>query len=129
VIVIDCSALIDVLTAVEGTDELRSRLVTEELHAPSLLDFEIVSALRGLTLAGRLSQTRALDCLTDFEDLPIRRWPSADGLRRRAFQLRNNMSAYDAAYVVLAEGLECPLLTRDERLARTGGHRAQIDVL
>ncbi len=127
-IVIDCSALIDVLTGAEGTDRLRSNLATEEIHAPSLLDYEVVSALRGLTLAGRLSDTRALDCLTDFEDLPITRWPSADGLRRRAFQLRNNISAYDAAYVVLAEALACPLLTRDEKLARTTGHSAEIHV-
>lgn len=128
-IVVDCSALVDVLTGADNTEALRARIVQSEVHAPSLLDFEVVSALRGLTLAGRLSETRAQDFLTDFEAMPIQRWPSGDSLRRRAFSLRNNISAYDAAYVVLAEALGCPLLTRDERLARTGGHTAQIDVL
>lgn len=107
---------------------MRAHLATEDLHAPSLLDIEVVSALRGLTRAGHLSGTRAQDALTDFDDLPVQRWPAADALRRRAFQLRDNPSSYDAAYVALAEALECPLLTRDARLARFGGHVAQIDV-
>ncbi|MGH3520777.1 MAG: type II toxin-antitoxin system VapC family toxin [Haloechinothrix sp.] len=124
----DSAAVVDVLTTVAGTDKLRARLAAEELHAPSLLDFEIVSALRGLALAGHLSAARAGDALTDFDDLRIQRWPSADALRRRAFQLRNNVSSYDAAYVALAEALDCPLLTRDARLARSSGHAAQIEV-
>ena len=127
-IVVDCAAVVDALTAVAGTDDLRARLAAEELHAPSLLDFEIVSALRGLTLAGHLSAARAQDLLTDFDDLPIQRWPSANALRRRAFQLRDNVSAYDAAYVALAEALDCKLLTRDARLARSSGHSARIEV-
>ena len=127
-IVVDCAAVVDALTAVEGTDELRGLLAGEDLHAPALLDFEVVSALRGLTLRGNLSATRAQDALTDFDDLAVRRWPSADALRRRAFQLRANMSAYDAAYVVLAEALDCPLLTRDLRLARSSGHLVRIQV-
>jgi len=128
VIVVDSAALVDALTAVDGTDELRAYLAAEDLHAPSLVDFEIVSALRGLTLAGHVSAARAQDLLTDFDDLPIQRWSSADALRRRAFQLRDNVSAYDAAYVALAEALDCPLLTRDARLARSGGHSARIEV-
>lgn len=127
-IVVDCAAVVDALTAVAGTDDLRARLAAEELHAPSLLDFEIVSALRGLTLAGHLSAARAQDLLTDFDDLPIQRWPPANALRRRAFQLRDNVSAYDAAYVALAEALDCTLLTRDARLARSSGHSARIEV-
>lgn len=127
-IVVDCATVVDALTAVAGTDELRARLAAEELHAPSLLDYEIVSAVRGLTLAGHLSAARAQDLLTDFDDLPIQRWPSANALRRRAFQLRDNVSAYDAAYIALAEALDCTLLTRDARLARSSGHSAQIEV-
>ncbi len=127
-IVVDSAAVVDALTAVEGTDDLRAYLASEDLHAPSLLDFAVVSALRGLTLAGHLSVTRAQDLLTDFDDLPIQRWPSADALRRRAFQLRDNVSAYDAAYIVLAEALDCPLLTRDARLARSTGHNARVEV-
>lgn len=128
-IVVDSAAVVDALTAVDGTDELRAYLAAEALNAPALLDFEVVSALRGLTLGRHLSATRAGDVLTDFNDLAIQRWPFADALRRRAFQLRDTMSAYDAAYVVLAEALDCPLLTRDARLARSSGHGARIDVL
>lgn len=127
-IVVDAAAVIDALTAVAGTDGLRSRLAAEELHAPSLLDYEIVSALRGLTLGGHLSAARAQDLLVDFDDLPIRRWPSAEPLCRRAFQLRDTVSAYDAAYIALAEALRCPLLTRDARLARSSGHSVRIEV-
>lgn len=127
-IVVDSAAIVDALIAAESTDELRDHLAAEELHAPSLLDCVIVYVLRGLTLAGQVSATRAQDLLTDFDDLPIQRWPSADALRRRAFQLHNNISAYDAAYVALAEALDCPLLTRDARLTRSTGHSAQIEV-
>jgi predicted nucleic acid-binding protein len=128
VIVVDSAAVVDALTAAAGTDELRAYLAAEELHAPMLLDFEIVSALGGLTLAGQLSAARAEDVLTDFNDLPIHRWPCADALRRRAFQLRDNVSSYDSAYIALAEALDCPLLTRDARLARSCGHAARIEV-
>lgn len=128
-IVVDCAALVDVLTGVDGTDDLRRYLATDELGAPTLLDFEVVSALRGLTLRGELSVSRAQDALTDFDDLPLHRWPSGDALRRRAFQLRDNLSAYDAAYVVLAEALDCTLLTRDLRLAKACGQLVRVEVL
>ena len=127
-IVVDCAAVVDALTGLKGCEELRDCLAEEELHAPALLDFEFVSALRGLTRAGRLSVARAQDALTDFEDLPVHRWESGDALRRRAFSLRDNLTAYDAAYVVLAEALECELVTRDARLARSGGHSVAITV-
>jgi predicted nucleic acid-binding protein len=123
-IVVDSAPLVDALTGVEGTDELRACLRGEALHAPALLDYEIVSALRGLTIAGRISPTRAQDALTDLADLPIRRWAAGDALRRRAFSLRESLSAYAA----LAEALECRLVTRDARLARSGGHAAVITV-
>jgi len=127
-IVVDCAAVVDALTAIEGTDDLRAALAAEELCAPTLLDFEVVSALRGLTLDGHLAASRAEDALTDFDDLDIQRWPPGDALRRRAFQLRENVSAYDAAYVVLAEALDCPLLTRDRRLAASSSHLVLIEV-
>jgi predicted nucleic acid-binding protein len=126
-IVVDSAAVIDALTALAGTEELRAYLAAEDLHAPSLLDFEVVSALRELTLDGHLSATRAQDLLTDFDDLPIQRWPSVDALRRRAFQLRDHVWAHGAAYVALAEALDCPLLTRDARLGRSNGHGARIE--
>lgn len=118
----------DALSGVEGADKLRIRLTAEEPHAPTLLDVEIASVLRGRTLGGELSVARAQEMLDDFADLPVRRWEFADGFRRRALQLRNNVSCYDAAYVSLAEALECPLVTRDGRLARSSGHEATIEV-
>jgi predicted nucleic acid-binding protein len=92
------------------------------------LDFEFVSSLRGLILRGKLNVARAEDALTDFEDLPIQRWPAEDFLRRLIFALRENLSTYDAAYVALAETLDCPLVTRAIRLARSTAHRVQIEV-
>ena len=127
-IVVDSAAVVDALTVVEGTEGLRAHLAAEELHAPDLIDFEVVSAVRGLTLGGQLGPTRAEDVLTDFDDLRIERWPSADSLRRRTFQLCHNISAYDAAYVALTEALDCTLVTRDVRLARLSGHSARIEV-
>lgn len=127
-IVVDCAAVVDSLTAVEGSDALASRLAEDDLHAPALLDFEVLAALRGLTHGGHLSAARAEDALADFDDLTIERWPLPEPLRRRVFALRENLSAYDAAYVALAEALDCPLLTRDRRLARSSGHSASIIV-
>lgn len=127
-IVLDCAAVVDALTGAPGSEQLRAVLEAEELNAPALLDVEVVSALRGLVLAGHLSVPRAYDALTDYEDLPVRRWGSVDALRRRAFALRANLSAYDAAYVALAESLRCPLVTRDARLARSSGHAAAISL-
>ena len=127
-IVVDCAAVVDVLTNVSGSERLRAYLATEELHAPVLLDFEFVSALRGLTLGQQLSAERAQDALTDFEDLPMHRWRFDDALRRSVYSLRDNLTAYDAAYVALAEALECELVTRDARLGRSSGHSVPIIV-
>jgi predicted nucleic acid-binding protein len=129
VIVIDCSAVVDALTAAQDADGLRARMSDEDLHAPALLDFEVVAALRGLVLGHHLTPARAEDALTDFDDLTIEHWPSSDGLRKRAFQLRHNVSAYDAAYIALAEALNCPMLTRDDKLRKSGGHHVRIEVL
>ena len=98
------------------------------MHAPTLIDYEVWHAVRGLNLGGKLTEARARAALADFSDLPIQRWPVSDVFHRRAFELRHNLTAYDAAYVALAEVLECHLLTRDERLARATGHRATIEV-
>ncbi|MGZ4616007.1 MAG: type II toxin-antitoxin system VapC family toxin [Actinomycetes bacterium] len=125
-IIVDCSAVVDALTGAPGVAELVEMLSAEDLHAPELLDYEVVAALCGLVLGRRLSVERAEEVLIDFADLPIERWPAEAPLRHRAFQLREGLSAYDAAYVALAEALECPLVTRDRRLALAGGHAARI---
>jgi predicted nucleic acid-binding protein len=91
-------------------------------------DHEIVSALRRLTQRRRLSAAAAEDALGDVDDLPLRRWPSAAASRRRACALRDSLTSYDTAVVILPEGLGCPLLTRDARIARSTGHAATVVV-
>lgn len=113
----------------DGAGPIHDRIGAEEIHAPHLIDIEVVSALRGLVLRKHLGAARASDALGDFDDLAITRWPMAHPLRRRVFQLRDRLSAYDAAFVALAEALECPFLTRDRRLARAGGHEAAVEVV
>lgn len=128
-IVVDASAVVDALSGLRSGQAVRNRLASDELHAPTLIDYEVVSALRGMTLRGEIGATRADDVLTDFEDLSIHRWQSADVLRRDAFRLRDRVSAYVAAYVVLAEALDCVLITRDAHLARTTGYEARIELV
>lgn len=128
-IVVDASAIADVLTKPDETGDLRERLALEDLNAPHLIDYEVLSVLRGLVLGGALSAARAEDALTDFADLALERWPAYGALRRRAFALRDNLSAYDAAYVVLAESLDCALVTRDERLSRAARSLIHVEVL
>ena len=127
-LVLDASALLRAL--LPGTDpDLIARLGSDrDLHAPHLLDLEIVSALRRLNRSRRLSADRARDALTDLSDLNLTRYPH-ELLLPRIWQLRENLTAYDAAYVALAEALEAPLLTADARLARSSGHRAAIELL
>lgn len=128
-IVVDAAAVVDALLAAPGSEAIAARLGRDELHAPALLDAEMVSVARGLTLGSHISAARAGDVLTDFDDLPIERWSFSEPFRRRAFDLRDNISAYDAAYVALAEALGCVLITRDARLARSVGHDARIELL
>lgn len=116
-IVVDCSAVIDALVAADGS-EVSDLLGSDRLAAPHLLDHEVVAALRGLVVGGHIEPWRAEQALASYERLLVTRWMFAGDLRRRSWGLRNNFSAYDAAYVSLAEALDCPLLTRDLRLAR-----------
>jgi predicted nucleic acid-binding protein len=128
VIVVDTSAIVDALSLQDGTAGLRHRLANADLQAPHLIDYEVGSVVRGLANGGRLSEPRAMDLLTDFMDLPIERWPATGALLRRAFQLPHNLSSYDAAYVVLAEALACPLVTRDARLAKAAPSTVEVEV-
>ena len=110
----------------QGSAELAARVVGEEVHAPFLIDIEILSGLRRLVRQRELSPERASLGLERFFDLGIERHHSVE-LARRVFALRNSLSAYDAAYVVVAEFLRAPLLTADGRLARSHGHHARIE--
>jgi len=124
-VVIDASALVNALL-VDGT--ARSRLAAESLQAPELIDAELLSVLRRLVLAGKLLNGDALQALATAHQLGLRRFPSR-GLWIRAWDLRPNLSAYDALYVALAEQLEVPLLTADARLARAPGLRCSVELI
>lgn len=128
-IVVDAAVVVDVLTGAPGAERIASRLRAEDLHAPHLLDVEVVSALRGLVLGGVLSGDRAVDALTDYEDLAINRWATTHHGRRAMLDLRDNVTADDAAYLVLARDLECALVTRDARLRRLPLADVAVEVL
>ena len=127
-IVADCSVLVDALTADDG-DHLVELIAGERVAAPILIDYEFVSAVRGLTRGKHLSEPRALDALSDFDALQIERWALPDVLRRRVFELRHNLTAYDAAYVALAEALDCSLMTRDRRLGAAAKDTVDVRVV
>jgi predicted nucleic acid-binding protein len=124
-VVIDASVLVNALL-VNGS--ARSRLAAESLQAPELIDAEVLSVLRRLVLAGKLQDGAALQALTVAHQLGLRRYVSR-ALWRRAWELRLNLSAYDALYVALAEQLQVPLLTADARLARAPGLRCCVELI
>jgi predicted nucleic acid-binding protein len=100
----------------------------QALHAPHLLDVEVAQALRRETAAGRVSASRASEALQDFLDLPITRHPH-DFLLWRIWDLRENLTAYDATYVALAESLGAALLTCDTTIRAASGHYARVEVI
>lgn len=128
-IVVDASILANALGDDGGDGRAaRRRLATEELAAPDLVDVETVAVLRKRWLAGGLTDRRFAAAIGDLEDLELARYPTL-GLMRRAFELRANVTAYDAAYVALAEQLGCLLLTADQRLAASPGVGCPFEVL
>ena len=129
-IVLDASAAVDWLVQTAAAQRIESRIFSrnQSLHAPELLDLEVAQVLRRLVRERALSASRADAAIEDLLDLRITRYPHFL-LLPRIWQLRHNLSAYDAAYVVLAEKLGATLLTRDARLASAAGHAATIEVL
>jgi predicted nucleic acid-binding protein len=130
VIVLDASVMVDLLTKeAPETAHIRARLARElEVHVPDLVDVEVAHALRGLVLRDRLAAARARRAIRRFAILPLVRW-SQTPLLSRVFALHDQLTAYDATYVALAEGLGATLLTRDARMARAAGHRARVEVV
>jgi len=130
VIVIDASALLEFLLQTSRGERVETRLFREadELHAPHLVDVEIAQGLRRLVRNGEVASGRAEEAMADLTDLDLHRHPHVD-LLRRAWKLRDNVSAYDAVYVALAEAMEAPLVTCDGPLANAPGHRARIEVI
>ena len=129
-IVLDASVVVDWLIQSEAGRRVESRIYSrrESLHAPELLDLEVAQVLRRLLREGILTATRAEAAVEDLQDLRVTRYSHAV-LLPRIWELRHNLSAYDAAYVALAEKLDATLLTRDAGLANTARHSAKIEVL
>jgi predicted nucleic acid-binding protein len=129
VIVVDASVLAPALAddGVDG-DRVRERIRGEQLTAPELIDLEVVSTLRRAARAGRIDDRRSGQVLNDLAALPLRR-VSHLPLLSRVWELRENLTAYDAAYVALAEVLNALLLTADGPLGRASGVRCEVEVL
>ena len=128
-IVLDASATVDWLLQTTAGRHIEQRIYSarESLHAPHLLDLEVAQVLRRLVREGTVSANRADEAVRDLLDLRVTRYPHFM-LLPRVWQLRHNFSAYDAAYVGLAEKLGAPLITRDGRLAAAPGHAATIEL-
>jgi predicted nucleic acid-binding protein len=132
-LVVDASALTELILGRPAGDVVGEHLVQHRfaLHAPHLVDVEVLSALRRLVASGGATVDRAGEAIADLRDLPIERYPHHI-LVARIWQLRENFSAYDASYVALAEGAAdepVPLLTTDGRLARAIDLHTDVPVL
>ena len=113
-IVVDCSFVLDLLARPSSVGDVDA---SQEWCAPELLAVEVASGVRGLLLGGEVDDAVARQLIRDFHDLGIRLWPTDPDMQERILDLAHNVTAHDAAYVVLAEALDAPLVTHDRRLA------------
>ena len=128
-IVIDASAAVAMVLRLEQADRILDRIFAkaETLHAPHIIDLEVAQVVRRYWRAGDIKAARGEQALHDLAILPIQRHPD-EPLLGRIWELRNNATAYDAAYVALAEGLDAVLLTLDSALGRIPGLRSRVEV-
>lgn len=124
-IVVDASAAISAL--LRGA-EARGELAAQQLHVPHLVDSEVASGLRRLLAARQLDADAGSHVLRVWQRLAMTRYP-VTALLARVWELRENVSAYDASYVALAEALGCSLLTADARLAHAPGIPCAVTVV
>jgi predicted nucleic acid-binding protein len=129
-IVLDASAVVEVVLASARGRRVSERLAPRRssLHAPHLIDVEVVHAVRRFAASGVIDESRGRAALIALEDFGLERYGHSD-LLPRMWALRHNLTAYDAAYVALAEALDAPLLTCDAPLAQTSGHGARIELV
>lgn len=131
-IVLDASAAVALLldTPLSAATALRERIRRpgESLHVPHLIDLEVTQVLRRFVLRRELPAERARDALLDLADLPLLRYPHQPFVSR-IWDLRENLTAYDACYVALAEVLDAPLLTLDAAMQRAAGPSATVEVV
>ena len=129
-IVIDASTLLEVLLGTERSSAVEARIFapSQTLHAPHLIDVEVAQVLRRYAALGDLDPVRAQQALADLGDLRLARYPHRLFLPR-IWDLRENITAYDAVYIALAEALPAPLITCDRRLAAAPGHTAVVELV
>jgi predicted nucleic acid-binding protein len=129
-VVIDASALVDILIKAPVARRLFDRLFRsgDRLHAPHAIDLEVAHAIRRLWRRGLVVDQDVADMASAYLRFDIERHVHRP-LLHRVWDLRYNITAYDAAYVALAESLDAPLVTRDARLARSSGHAARIEYI
>lgn len=129
-IVVDASVILELLLRTPAAAAIEQRLFAraEPLHAPHLLDVEVVQVLRRYALGGTMSEHRGRLAIGLLSEIPIMRHEHT-ALLPRIWTLRKNLTAYDAAYVTLAEGLDATLLTRDERLAAAPEARRLVELI
>jgi predicted nucleic acid-binding protein len=129
-IVVDASAMVEVLLRTQGGPAVEARLFEgrPSLHTPHLLDVEVAQVIRRHVARHQISEERGDQAIVDLIEFPMRRYPHTD-LLPRAWELRHSLTAHDAVYVALAEVLDAPLITRDRRLAAASGHRAMIELV
>lgn len=125
-IVLDASAAVELIFATPSGAAVARRLRAEALHTPAHFDVEVIGAIRRAVVRGLLSDHEGLVAVADFQNLPVRRWPTKPFVER-AYELRSTHTVADGAYVALAEGLAAPLVTCDRRLASSHGHGADIE--
>lgn len=128
-IVLDTSAAVDWLLQTPVGQRIEQRIYqqNETLHSVHLLDVEFVQVLRRLVREGTVTAKRAAEAVEDLGALRITRYAPVL-LLQRIWQLRQNLTAYEAPYVALAEQLHAPLITRDQRIAAAPGHAATVEV-
>jgi len=127
VTVVDASALLEILLQTPAAAQVSRVLQPNEiLCAPHLIDLEITQTLRRFAAGDEILPQRALEALEDLADFPLERYPHLL-LLGRIWDLRANLTAYDAAYVALAEALDARLVTCDKALAHAPGHHARMD--
>jgi predicted nucleic acid-binding protein len=128
--VVDASAMLETLLRTPAATAIESWLFapSQTLHVPHLLDVEVAQVVRRYAANREIDVERGRMALADLADFPLHRYPH-DILLPRVWDLRNNLTAYDAVYVALAEALDAPLLTCDKRLAASPGHHARIELV
>ncbi len=129
-IVADASAVLQILLRTPAAQAVQSWLLMpgQEIHAPHLIDLEVAHVLRKYATANPAEDDGYGRALTEWLALPVKRH-AHEPYVARIWALRQNVSAYDAAYIALAEALQAPLITRDQRLAGSVGHQAQIKLI